>query len=350
MKAKVFFQKHRSTVLVLGGFIGGVLATLAGEQFDNARRALAEGHGWLASLQGAPRATPAAAPRPAGSPAPIAPLPAAPSGAELDTESLVQSYMRSRVSGNVSLSFIDWSDFSTAGDVSSVTLRYRVRTMAGTEMQPVVRFAVQGGTIVKADVIDPGAAPSGAQAAPPPPAPTAPPTPSPVLIDRFSGPIDAAMTGPSMILDANNAYSLGQLQQAEQEAVTSRKPLGFIMVWGQLFGQEADPRSTGSVSALVHFYEVFHQNLVLVFVRHESELGLVPPAVRKGFFGPDEGGYAPNMAVTDATASEFITEIPFRNLDGPGRDALFAAGGKKIDSWLATHPRAVSNDAPTGGG
>jgi hypothetical protein len=63
--------------------------------------------------------------------------------------------------------------------------------------------------------------------------------------------------------------------------------------------------------------------------------------VKKGFFGPDEGGYAPNMAVTDASATEFITEIPTRDLEGPDRDPIFAAGAKQIDNWLATHPGAL---------
>ncbi len=85
---------------------------------------------------------------------------------------------------------------------------------------------------------------------------------------------------------------------------------------------------------------------MLVFVRHENELGMVPPAVRRGFFGKDEGGFAPNMAVTDASATEFIVEIPYRDLDADGRDQLFAAGGRKIDLWLATHPQAIATPDP----
>lgn len=81
--------------------------------------------------------------------------------------------------------------------------------------------------------------------------------------------------------------------------------------------------------------------MVLVFVRHETELGKVPAAVNKGFRGPDEGGFAPNMAVTDATATEFIVEIPTRGKDGPGRDPQFAAGAEKINAWMDTHPDAL---------
>jgi hypothetical protein len=77
-------------------------------------------------------------------------------------------------------------------------------------------------------------------------------------------------------------------------------------------------------------------------VRHESELGLVPNAVKQGFNGPDEGGFAPNMAVVDATATEFIVEIPMGggSSDGAKRDEVFRALTPKINQWLATHPSA----------
>ncbi len=52
------------------------------------------------------------------------------------------------------------------------------------------------------------------------------------------------------------------------------------------------------------------------------------------------------MAVTDATCTEFIVEIPYRYLDGAGRAELFAKGGLKIDQWLANHPDAVPTPAP----
>jgi len=56
---------------------------------------------------------------------------------------------------------------------------------------------------------------------------------------------------------------------------------------------------------------VFHDGLVLVYVRHESQLGDVPDAVKKGFNGPEEGGFAPNMAVVTADCSKFVCEIPY---------------------------------------
>jgi hypothetical protein len=79
-------------------------------------------------------------------------------------------------------------------------------------------------------------------------------------------------------------------------------------------------------------------------VRHETELGHVPEAGKKGFNGPDEGGFAPNMAVVDATASEFIVEIPMGGgkSDGAKRDEVFRALTPKIDQWLAAHPTAAA--------
>jgi hypothetical protein len=60
-------------------------------------------------------------------------------------------------------------------------------------------------------------------------------------------------------------------------------------------------------------------------VRHESELNNVPDAVRKGFFGPDEGGFAPNMAVVTADCSQFVCEIPYGGKESNGgiREQIF---------------------------
>jgi len=47
--------------------------------------------------------------------------------------------------------------------------------------------------------------------------------------------------------------------------------------------------------------------------------------VRKGFSGPDEGGFAPNMAVVTADCSQFVCEIPLggNNSDGQIREQIF---------------------------
>ena len=49
----------------------------------------------------------------------------------------------------------------------------------------------------------------------------------------------------------------------------------------------------GGGNALAGFYTVFNKALVLVFVRHESELDKVPDAVKKGMI---EGSYLKRMA------------------------------------------------------
>jgi hypothetical protein len=111
-------------------------------------------------------------------------------------------------------------------------------------------------------------------------------------------------------LTKNLAFSLDQLEAAKKKAKAEKKLLGFIMEWDTFF-VPSRPMARGSNGGLAHFYDVFHDNLVLVFVRHESELGAVPDAVKQGFNGPEEGGFAPNMAVVTADCSQFVCEIPY---------------------------------------
>lgn len=118
-------------------------------------------------------------------------------------------------------------------------------------------------------------------------------------------------------LTKNLAFSLDQLDTAKQKAKAQKKMIGFIMVWDGFF-IPSRPLGRGSNDGLAHFYDVFHDGLVLVFVRHESELNNVPDAVRKGFFGPDEGGFAPNMAVVTADCSQFVCEIPYGGKESNG--------------------------------
>ena len=112
-----------------------------------------------------------------------------------------------------------------------------------------------------------------------------------------------------IILTKDLAFSLDNLEAAKKKAKEEKKLIGFVMVW-DFFFVRSHPMFPSSNGALAHFYDVFHDNLVLVFVRHESELGQVPDAVKTGFSGPDEGGYAPNMAVVTADCSQFVCEIP----------------------------------------
>jgi hypothetical protein len=127
-----------------------------------------------------------------------------------------------------------------------------------------------------------------------------------------------------VLLSKNLAFSLDNLEAAKKKAKDEHKMLGFIMEWDTLF-IPSRPMGHGSNSGLVHFYDVFHDGLVLVFVRHENELDKVPDAVKQGFFGPDEGGFAPNMAVVTADCSKFVCEIPFGGNDSDGlvREKIF---------------------------
>lgn len=125
-------------------------------------------------------------------------------------------------------------------------------------------------------------------------------------------------------LTKDMAFSLDNLEAAKKKAQAEHKMMGFIMVWDSFF-VPSPPLGYGGGDGLAHFYDVFHDGLVLVFVHHETELGKVPDAVKKGFFGPDEGGFAPNMAVVTADCSQFVCEIPFggNNSDGTTREQIF---------------------------
>jgi hypothetical protein len=128
--------------------------------------------------------------------------------------------------------------------------------------------------------------------------------------DSYELALLAARQNRIIYLNKNLAFSLDNLDAARKKAGDEKKMLGFIMEWDSML-KSANPMGRGSDSGLAHFYDVFHDNLVLVFVRHENELDKVPDAVKKGFFGPEEGGFAPNMAVVTADCSQFVCEIPY---------------------------------------
>jgi hypothetical protein len=142
--------------------------------------------------------------------------------------------------------------------------------------------------------------------------------------DPFELGMAAARQNVRVQLSKSMAFSLDQLDLAKKKAQAEGKMIGFIMEWDEFF-IPSRPLERGSNSALVHFYEVFNNGLVLVFVRHESELGNVPDAVKQGFFGPEEGGFAPNMAVVTADCAKFVCEIPFGGKESNGgvREQIF---------------------------
>jgi hypothetical protein len=141
-------------------------------------------------------------------------------------------------------------------------------------------------------------------------------------------------------LTKNLAFSLDQLAAAKQKAKAEKKLLGFIMEWDTFF-IPSHPMNRGSNAGLAHFYDVFHDNLVLVFVRHESELGLVPGAVGQGFNGPEEGGFAPNMAVVTADATQFVCEIPYGGDQSNGqiRETIFRQKIDVIKKFIKAQPK-----------
>jgi hypothetical protein len=137
--------------------------------------------------------------------------------------------------------------------------------------------------------------------------------------DPYEMGLSIARQNQVVYLSKNLAFSLDNLEAAKKKARDEKKMLGFIMEWDSMLVPSHPMGGAGSNSGLAHFYDVFHDGLVLVFVRHENELDKVPDAVRQGFSGPDEGGYAPNMAVVTADCSQFVCEIPF----GGGKDSTW---------------------------
>jgi hypothetical protein len=139
-------------------------------------------------------------------------------------------------------------------------------------------------------------------------------------------------------LTKNLAFSLDNLEAAKKKAKAEKKMIGFIMEWNSML-VPAQPLLRGSDSGLAHFYDVFNDALVLVFVRHETELNNVPDAVKTGFFGPEEGGFAPNMAVVTADCSEFVCEIPYGgdHSNGAIREKIFRDKIAVIKNFAKEH-------------
>jgi hypothetical protein len=143
--------------------------------------------------------------------------------------------------------------------------------------------------------------------------------------DPFEVGLAFARENRPVYLIRNMAFTLDNLDAAKKKAKSEKKLIGFILEWDSFFNEAANPMGRGSNSGMAHFYDVFNDSLVLVFVRHESELDKVPAAVKSGFNGPEEGGFAPNMAVVTADCSQFICEISFGgdHSDGQIREQIF---------------------------
>jgi len=149
--------------------------------------------------------------------------------------------------------------------------------------------------------------------------------------DPYEMGLMTARQTPMVYLSKKIAFSLDQLEAAKAKAKAEKKLLGFIMEWDSMLVPSEPMGGSGSNSGMAHFYAAFKDSMVLVFVRHEDELGKVPPAVAQGFNGPDEGGFAPNMAVVTADCSQFICEIPF----GGGKDSTWQLREKVFREKIA---------------
>ena len=153
--------------------------------------------------------------------------------------------------------------------------------------------------------------------------------------DPFEEGLYNARANNPISLALNSAYRLSRLEAAKKKAQAEKKLLGFIMVWDMMF-RPGRPMAAGGPNDLADFYTVFNNALVLVFVRHEDELDKVPDAVKQGFFGPEEGGWAPNMAVVTADCSQFVCEIPLggEHSTGAVREPIFRAKIAVIKKFL----------------
>ncbi|HEV2693123.1 MAG TPA: hypothetical protein VG347_09540 [Verrucomicrobiae bacterium] len=161
--------------------------------------------------------------------------------------------------------------------------------------------------------------------------------------DPFELGLMTARQTPSVNLNKKLAFSLDQLDAAKAKAKAEKKMLGFIMEWDSMLIPSEPMGGSGSNSGMAHFYAAFKDSLVLVFVRHENELGKVPAAVGQGFNGPEEGGFAPNMAVVTADCSQFICEIPF----GGGKDSTWQTREKVFREKIAVIKKFITaQDAP----
>jgi len=170
--------------------------------------------------------------------------------------------------------------------------------------------------------------------------------PEDIKVKYHCDPFEIGMTfarqNQAVYLNKNLAFSLDNLDAAKKKAQAEKKMLGFIMEWDSMLVPARPMDRGGSDSGLAHFYDVFNDSLVLVFVRHENELGKVPPAVSQGFNGPEEGGFAPNMAVVTADCSQFVCEIPFggKKSDGLIREQIFRQKIAVIKKFAKEHAAA----------
>lgn len=159
--------------------------------------------------------------------------------------------------------------------------------------------------------------------------------------DPFAAGLARARKVRPVQLTLASAFRLHDLEKAKAKAIALGKPLGFLMVWDSFFKAPGDPRKDYQENYYAHFYHAFKDSCVLVNVRHEDELNKVPPAVGKGFFGPDEGGWSPNICITSPDVKDYICEIPLgggKESSMAKRHEVFLAKIEVIKAYIAKNP------------
>jgi hypothetical protein len=158
--------------------------------------------------------------------------------------------------------------------------------------------------------------------------------------DPFEEGLVNARANRPISLALNSAFRLSNLEAAKQKAAREHKPLGFILVWDVMFGGTSYPMGSGANND----WRTFTRRSTAVSCSCSSATRTrwtrFPAAVGKGFFGPDEGGHSPNMAVVSEDASEFICEIPLGigadgKSVGASREPVFRAKIGEIKKFLA---------------
>lgn len=154
--------------------------------------------------------------------------------------------------------------------------------------------------------------------------------------DPFEGGLARGYLNKQGVLKKTDAFSLSQLEEAKKKATEEKKLLGFIMMWDTFYDKKVAPNDQGSEAGALHFYNTFNDSLVLVFVRHENEIRKTPESVQKGFLGPEEGGFAPNMCVVSADTKDYVVQIPFggKTSNGKIRHQIFGEKIKVIKEYL----------------
>jgi len=162
--------------------------------------------------------------------------------------------------------------------------------------------------------------------------------------DPFEMGLMTARQTPIVYLSKKVAFSLDQLEAAKARAKAEKKMIGFIMEWDSMLVPAKPMDGAGSDSGLAHFYVAFKDSLVLVFVRHEDELGKVPTpcsrasaARKKAALRPTWPSSPPIARSSSAKSPSVAARIP------PGRCAKKSSARRSPSSKNSSPRRAGQN-------